>query len=183
MTKLTSSDITDLYEANANAILRFLMRRTLDAQVSVDLVSETFAVAYEQRKKYRGDDPAVARSWLFGIANNLLQDYFRSGSTEQRAMRKLGMDHVEVLDHDIERIDELAGTSELHSAVAAALAELGEESRDALQLRIVEELPYPEVAGRMNVTEQVARARVSRGLRNLRARLEELEIEGVPESV
>jgi hypothetical protein len=35
----------------------------------------------------------------------------------------------------------------------------------------------------MNVTEQVARARVSRGLKGLRARLEELELEGVPESV
>lgn len=159
------------------------MRRTLDAQVSIDLLSETYAVAYEKRKKFRGEGEAAARSWLFGIANNLLQDYFRSGSTEQRAMRKLGMDRVEVLDHEIERIDELAGTSELRSAVAGALAELGEESRTALQLRVVDELPYPEVAGRMNVTEQVARARVSRGLRNLRERLEELELEGVPESV
>jgi RNA polymerase sigma-70 factor (ECF subfamily) len=183
MPKLTADEITALYEAHSRSILRFLMRRTLDAQVSIDLLSETYAVAYEKRKKFRGEGEASARSWLFGIANNLLQDYFRSGSTEQRAMRKIGMDHVEVLDHEIERIDELAGTSELRSAVAGALAELGEESRTALQLRVVDELPYPEVAGRMNVTEQVARARVSRGLKGLRARLEELELEGVPESV
>lgn len=181
MTKLTANDITDLYEAQGQSLLRFLMRRTLDAQVSIDLVSETFAVALEQRKKFRGEGEAVARSWLFGIANNLLNDYFRSGSTERRAMGRVGMDRVEVLDHEIERIDELAGTSELRSALAGALAELGEESREALQLKVVDELPYPEVASRMNVTEQVARARVSRGLRKLRERIEELEPEGVPE--
>ncbi|MGK2878583.1 MAG: RNA polymerase sigma factor [Solirubrobacterales bacterium] len=183
MTKLTSDDITELYEAHAQSILRFLMRRTLDAQVSIDLVAETYAVAFEQRNKFRGDRDRAAHSWLFGIADNLLHDYFRRGSTEQRAVQRLGVDPVEVLEHEIERIDELAGISELRSTVADALSDLGEESRIALQLRVVEELSYPDVAGRMNVSEQVARARVSRGLRKLRARLEELEIEGVPESV
>jgi RNA polymerase sigma-70 factor (ECF subfamily) len=38
----------------------------------------------------------------------------------------------------------------------------------AIELRIVRELPYPEVAAELGVSEQTARARVSRGLRALR---------------
>jgi len=183
MPKLTATDISDLYEAHSRAILRFLMRRTFDAQVSIDLLSETYAVAYEKRRKFRGDDPAVAQSWLFGIANNLLHDYFRSGAAERRAMHRVGMERTEVFDHEIERIEELAGAGELRSAVADALSDLGAESQEALRLRVVEELPYPEVAAQLDVTEQVARARVSRGLRKLRLRVEELELEGVPDGI
>ena len=42
------------------------------------------------------------------------------------------------------------------------------DQREALELRIVKELPYPEVAIALGVSEQTARARVSRALRALR---------------
>ena len=50
-----------------------------------------------------------------------------------------------------------------------ALAELGPEQREAVRLRVVDELGYPAVAARLGVSEQTARARVSRGLRALAA--------------
>ena len=40
-------------------------------------------------------------------------------------------------------------------------------------MRIVDELPYPDVARRLEITEQAARARVSRGLASLAALLDE----------
>lgn len=181
--KLTGADISALYEANSHAVLRFAMRRTLDAQVSVDLVGETFAVAFEQRAKFRGSSDAELRSWVFGIASNLLADYFRSGQTERRATERLGVDRVEVDSAEIERIEQLAESKELRAAVAGALAELGDESREAVRLRIVDELPYADVAGAMQVSEQVARARVSRGLKKLRETLEAEQVEGAIEHV
>lgn len=169
---LSGTDISALYELHAENVLRFLMRRTFDAQVSIDLVGETFAVAFEQRKKFRGATDAEARSWVFGISVNLLNDFFRSGQTEQRAMARLGVERVEVDPPEVERIEELAATLELRAAVADALAELNAEHREAVRLRVVDELPYPEVAARLDVSEQVARARVSRGLKKLRLELE-----------
>jgi RNA polymerase sigma factor (sigma-70 family) len=55
--------------------------------------------------------------------------------------------------------------------LAAQLERLSEEQRDALQLRVVEEMPYEEVARRLGVSEPAARARVSRGLRSLQRAL------------
>ena len=52
------------------------------------------------------------------------------------------------------------------------LARLIDDQRDALRLRVVEERSYPEVADALGVSEQTARARVSRGLRALARALE-----------
>lgn len=174
---LSNTDISVLYGRHAPGLLRFLMRRTMDAQIAVDLVGETFAVAFEQRGRFRGELDEQGQSWLFGIANNLLNGYFRRGQVEQRALRRLGVSATHVPDEQIERIEQLAGSARLRSEVAGAVTGLAPDQRDALRLRVVEELPYPEVAERLDVTEQVARARVSRALRKLRHLLEQPEPE------
>ena len=72
-----------------------------------------------------------------------------------------------VSEDDYERIVELAGLAELRQRVAAAFSGLSNDQRDALRLRVIDERPYPEVAQTQGVSEQTARARVSRALRRL----------------
>ena len=48
-----------------------------------------------------------------------------------------------------------------------ALDQLAPHERDALDLRIVQELPYDEVAARLAIRPAAARLRVSRALRRL----------------
>ena len=72
-----------------------------------------------------------------------------------------------ISDPEIERIEDLAGLSALTVELASALEELPEEQRRAVQLRVVDEYGYEAVAGALGVSEQTARARVSRGLRAL----------------
>jgi len=50
---------------------------------------------------------------------------------------------------------------------AHALAALPEEQRRAVELRVVQEHGYAEIATMLGISEQNARARVSRGLRAL----------------
>ena len=52
---------------------------------------------------------------------------------------------------------------------------LPEEQRRAVELRVVDEHGYDDVAGVLGVSEQTARARVSRGLRALVAALQRAE--------
>jgi RNA polymerase sigma-70 factor (ECF subfamily) len=53
------------------------------------------------------------------------------------------------------------------TALAAALDQLPEHEREALDLRVVGELPYDEVAERLAIRPAAARLRVSRALRRL----------------
>ncbi|UJA19372.1 sigma-70 family RNA polymerase sigma factor [Thermoleophilia bacterium SCSIO 60948] len=166
------ANLTDLYDANATNLVVFFTRRVWDAQVAMDLAAETFAQAVESAPRFRGEDSSAAQAWLFGIAANKLRRFHRDGAIEDRALRRLKLEPPVLSDEEFERIEELAGTAELRDLVRDALARLSPEQRDALELRVVEELPYSEVAARLGTSEQAIRARVSRGLQNLAEQLE-----------
>ncbi len=78
-----------------------------------------------------------------------------------------------VEEEDFARIEQLAGTAELRGAVAKALRDLPADHRAALDLRVVQERSYEEVAAALGVTEDTARARVSRALRKLKTAVTE----------
>jgi RNA polymerase sigma factor (sigma-70 family) len=160
-------DFAEFYAANGRRLLVYLARRCLDAEVAVDLMAETFAEAFARRCTYRGGSQAEATAWLYGIARRKLADYFRRGRAEQKAVRRLGMRVPALDDAEQARIEELAGLESLRIAVREHFERLSAEQRDAVRLRVVDEMPYSEVARILEVSEQTARARVSRGLRRL----------------
>lgn len=162
----------DLYERDAESVLVFLTRRTLDVEVAVDLTAETFAQAWRGWSRVRTDSREEVRGWLFTIARRQLGHYFRRGRVERRALERLGVAVPIVHEDDLLEIERAAGLSTLRSTLAAELAKLSGDQRDALRLRIVQELPYEEVARRLGTSEPTARARVSRGLRALAVALE-----------
>ncbi|MEV4418838.1 sigma-70 family RNA polymerase sigma factor [Patulibacter sp. NPDC049589] len=168
---LTGEDISQLYALHATELLRHFARRTFDPEVAVDLVAETFARAFERRADLRDAEPEAARAWLFTVARRLLVDEHRRGVVDRAATLRLGIERRPLHDEEHDRIERLASTERLRALVADALASLPEDQRAALRLRVVDERPYPAIARALGVSEQVVRARVSRGLRTLRRHL------------
>lgn len=160
------------YEHHAEAVLIWLTRRVFDPEVAVDLTAEVFAQAYASRGMFRGSTPAEAGGWVFAIARHVLWHFLRKGEAERRAIARLGIQSPLVGEDEHQVIVERAGLLELRALVREQLQELSREQLAALQLRVVDELPYPEVAGRLGISEQNARARVSRGLRALATALD-----------
>ncbi len=174
---LNADDISRLYDRHAEALLGFLVRRTFDPEAGVDLLAETFAAAFEDRVQFRGADDHAARAWLYGIARHQLADYFRHGEVERRALARLGVERRRLTDAEYDRIEDLGASQELRDRVAREVAALPDDQREAVRLRVVEEARYEELARALDITEQTARARVSRGLRALRAVLNPRETE------
>lgn len=168
-----------LYDEHAHDVLRFLARRTFDAEAAVDLLAETFAQAFDGRGRFRGSSEGEAVAWLYGIARRQLGKYIRRGMAERRALRKVGIERPALTEEDYQRIEELAGVAELRAAIGEHFATLPHDQQQALRLRVLEEQPYDEIARRLSVSEEVARARVSRGLRRLSAALDAVTTEGI----
>lgn len=164
---LEPDDLARLYETYAAEVLRFFARRTLQADVAIDLVAETFARAFARRAQFRGRSESEALAWVYGIARHELSAYFRRGAVERRALAKLGLSVAPLVDADYERVEQLADLRSPRVAVSDALARLSSEHQEALRLRVVEERSYPEIARVVGVSEPTARARVSRALRAL----------------
>lgn len=164
---------------HAENVLVFFARRTLDPHLALDLTAETFARAYIRRRQFRGDTSEAAAGWLYRIAHNELARYQRDGQVARRAMERLRLREPTYGDGDISRVQELAGLSHLRGEVAERFAALPDRQREAVELRVIDELGYPEVAARLGISEESARARVSRGLRLLRAVLTDPQREGL----
>jgi len=174
----TAAGFAEFYDRNSRALLAFFARRVLEPELALDLTAETFAQAYLGRDRFRGSSESDAAAWLFGIARHQLSQYRRRGAAERRAVARLGMNVPELSQADHDRVEELAATTRLRGEAQNGLKELSESVRAAVRLRIVEELPYTQVAARLAISEEAARARVSRGLRALAARLDESSQEG-----
>jgi RNA polymerase sigma factor (sigma-70 family) len=159
------------YDAYSDRVLIFFTRRVLDVDTAFDLLSETFATALERRTQFRGSTVEEEQGWLFAIARSELSHYWRHGRVERSALARLGVPVPGLSDPEIERIEELAGIAGLAAQLADAMLTLPEDQRRAVELRVVCECAYDDVAGQLGVSEQTARARVSRGLRALSLQL------------
>jgi len=158
------------YRRHLDAVVRFFHARVGEPELAADLAAETFAAALLASSRYR---KAVAPpgAWLFGIARHKLVDSLRRGQVEDRARRKLGMQPVELTDDDLTRVEEMAAGA----AALDLMDELPKDLRAALGARVLDGRDYTDIAGELRCSEQVVRKRVSRGLAQLRERLQEGE--------
>ena len=162
----------ELYRRHAEELLRYFARRTLDPEAAAELTAETFAEAFASRRNYR-DTGVNGVAWLYGIARHQLGRFFRTGSIDAAARRRIGLPREELPADDYERIEELVDLAPIREALVEALGTLAEEQRDALRLRVIDGLSYADVARRLGVAEAAARQRVSRGLRRIAMILQE----------
>jgi RNA polymerase sigma-70 factor (ECF subfamily) len=156
------------YRRHLTAVLGFFLRRTGNPELTADLTAEVFAAALLAAERYRpGERPALA--WLYGIAAHKLADSRRRGRVEDEARRRLSLQPLVIDDEELARVQEMADPG----AAEAAVLTLPPALRDAVMARVVDERPYAEIAQEMQCSELLVRQRVSRGLRALRAHIQE----------
>jgi RNA polymerase sigma-70 factor (ECF subfamily) len=156
------------YAANAKPMLVFFTRRVLDPETALELTAETFAQALTGWTRLRTRAHDGEQAWIYTIARRQLNRYLRRGYADRRMRDRLGIELPDTGDEEIARIHELAATRELRAVLAESVDRLPADQRRALRLRIIEERSYPEVATALMISEEAARARVSRALRSLR---------------
>lgn len=154
------------YDRHFHVVLGYFYRWTGSPETAADLTAETFASAFESRRRYRNQG-APARAWVLGIARRHLYRFLRRGRVASRARQRLGLERMTLDDESLDRIEELADLEAVREALRDALEQLSPKLADAVLLRIGAELPYEEVARRLGCSVGAARVRVARGLRKL----------------
>jgi RNA polymerase sigma-70 factor (ECF subfamily) len=161
-----------LYDRVLPDLLAYFARRTLDAQVAADLAAETLAEVYASRARFRDRGEGSATAWIYTVARRQLGHYRRRARVEDAARRRLGIGRIELGPEDVERAEALMDFEQLRGRVSAAFGSLRRDQREALRLRVIEGRTYAEAAAEMGCSEDVVRARVSRGLRRLASELD-----------
>ena len=158
----------ELYERYAEAVLGYFVRRTGTRSSALDLTAETFAQAWLVRARFRDEARGSAAPWIYGIARNVLLMSIRRGAIERRATERLG------LREQLERPDDSAPQlpdSRWAEGADELLDTLPHNQREAVRLRVVEEMEYADVARALGTSPAAARVRVHRGLAALKRHL------------
>jgi RNA polymerase sigma-70 factor (ECF subfamily) len=153
-------------------VLQYFARRVFDVETAADLTAETFAVAYERRRAFH-DMGRPGGAWLFGIAAKELSHFFRRREVELRAAGRLGLERPVLDEESAALIAALIEGDDYRARLRDALRRLPDGVRDAVGLRVVEELSYEEIATRLQCKPEAARTRVHRGLARLNKLMEE----------
>jgi RNA polymerase sigma factor (sigma-70 family) len=161
------------YRRHLPAVVSLLLRETGDREASADLAAEVFAATFLVARRFRPRGAQSAWPWVRGIALNKLRESRRRGRVEDRARRRLGFEREVLEDHDLVRVEELAGRP--GSGVLELLDQLPERQRAAVRSRVVDGQDYAEIARELSCSELVVRQRVSRGLSRLRDQMTERE--------
>jgi RNA polymerase sigma-70 factor (ECF subfamily) len=152
-----------LFERYVDAIYRYLFFR-VGGDIAEDLTAETFARAFAGRRRYQVDRGSV-KSWLYGIATNLVRENRRD---EQRRISALARTDGAVV-FSTDTATELAERLRL----ANALASLKPEWRNVVLLIGVGGLSYEETAAALHIPIGTVRSRYSRARIQLVASLAE----------
>jgi RNA polymerase sigma-70 factor (ECF subfamily) len=161
------ADFEAAFREHFAPVYRFICRR-VGPDLAEDLAADTFATAYRRRACY---EPGIAsvRSWLYGIAANVLRNHWRA---EQRL---LALDAQLPAAGDLPSYSDAADdrliASLLAPRLAAALALLSPEQREVLLLYAWAELSHEEIAAALRIAPGTARSRLARARASLRDQL------------
>jgi RNA polymerase sigma factor (sigma-70 family) len=153
---------SELYGRHVGTVHAWFRRR-LEWAAS-DLTAETLTRAWLARSRFRDDREGSALPWLLGIAANVLAETIRRNRIETSARERMGLPLDLASDDGYAEVEDRLSP---RVALERQLRRLPEHERQALELRVLQELSYAQVGARLAIRPAAARLRVSRALRRL----------------
>jgi RNA polymerase sigma-70 factor (ECF subfamily) len=153
-----------LFREHQRNVYRWIVRIVRDPAAAEDLTIEAFWRMYRARARF--DASGNCAAWLRRIAVNVAIDHLR----RVKPMGQLP-ENLPAAPAGDRAVD-----SETRIAIQRALAELSPRLRVVVQLGLIEEEPYQEIAGALGISVNAVKVRMFRGIRLLRQKLVEARI-------
>jgi RNA polymerase sigma-70 factor (ECF subfamily) len=157
----------DRFHRDVHRFIAHLARR--DQTIADDLMQLTFLEAYKSAPRFRGD--STVKTWLFGIAANLVRGHFRGEQRGRAAMTSLAT----IEPTSPATPGEHAIAEQRRRWLAAAIDTLTPALREAYVLCAIEEVPGKDAAQVLGISEGSLWRRLTDARAALRAALEEVQ--------
>ncbi len=158
----------ELLQRHERQIYRFGLRMCGNEQDAREVLQETLLAAFRNLSGFRGD--AQLSTWLYQIARSFCTKLRRPGSDVRASESTDAQPALGVASPDAAPEDH-AHARQLGEALAAAIAALPADHREAIVLRDVEGLSAEEAAGVAGVEVGALQRRLHRARMELRAHL------------
>lgn len=153
-------DMTQVYQAHAQTVYKFLMTQTHDPELAEELTQETFYQAV--RSIGRFDGSCKISVWLCQIAKHQWYKYLR------HHQRELPTDWNALPDVPLPSAEEIAESNHSHMELLRCIHNLPDPMREVVYLRAFGDLSFREIAQVLGRTENWARVTFYRGKERLK---------------
>jgi RNA polymerase sigma-70 factor (ECF subfamily) len=153
----------ELFNRHFTSVHRFF-RNKVQEEALEDLVQQTFMASVEGRERFRSD--STFRTYLFGVAHNLLRDHYR----RQRKVEVLDFGETSVEDVRVGP-NTLLGRQQEQRLLLEALRRIPIDSQIVLELYYWEELSASQTAAVLGIPEGTVRGRVRKAKALLKKKL------------
>lgn len=172
--KKASKGDSDAFEqlvlAYQSQIYHLCLRMLGNADDAADMTQEAFLKAWRGLETFQQE--SAFSSWLYRLASNCCLDLLRS--QKRRPTVSFVTEDVDGEEQSYEPVDEGPSPEETviyreeQSEIVQAMAELDDEQRQVLTLRVVNDLSYTQIAEILQVKEGTVKSRLARARENLR---------------
>ena len=169
---------TAFYRAHVDEVTRFVARRVADPQLVADLTAEVFLAAIEAAARFRGSHGGP-RTWLYGIARNVIAGERRRAAHELRTASRIAGRRL-LDDDDTARLEERIDAEKPGRAACQALAGLPPDERAVLELVAIDGLAVKDAAAALGILQGTARVRLHRARRAARRAMRPLAASDAP---
>jgi len=160
-----------LYDTYFQALQRFFAGRGVPPEDRLDLTQETFLGIYKGLEGY--EDRQRFTAWLYRVATTIHLKWLRKAATAKRAMGEVSLDGMENPDATLavsgRQLDDLLA-EERRCALRAAVAELPEQMRDCVTLRL-HGLSCSEIATVKKISIETVKSHLRRAREKLQEKL------------
>ena len=161
--------IVSCYMGPALAVARRILS---DEALAEDAVQESFLRVIRKHRQYITGTPLRAKPgscfscWFYTIVRNVCIDMLR----KQRRHKK-AMDRISCIMHGASNYESSAASGKSLSERPKLLEGLSRGEREVLELRIIHNLGFCDIAAALGISEEAAKKRAQRALRRLRAKI------------
>ena len=166
--KMTAGlDIEQLYDEHAQPLYAFLLNFTRDEADTRDLLQEIFIKLAREPKLFAG--VRDERAFLIRLAHNAAIDLIRRRGTRDKTREQFSAEIISLFAPGANPDEQT-----FRAALSGALAELPEEQRAVMHLKLWEGLTFEQIAAALDIPLNTAASRYRYGLDKLRERLRPL---------
>ncbi len=164
--------LRELYEATVDGVYVFVLYRVgKDRALAEDVVQETFLSALDRVAEFDAQRGSL-RTWLCQLSRNVARKHLRHAKRSEELEMWDRVDRaliaaLEGMDQEA-LVDEVLARRETHDLVHAAMCQLSDAHRRALERKYIEGLSIERLAAELGLTEEAAKSLLARARRAFR---------------
>jgi RNA polymerase sigma-70 factor (ECF subfamily) len=160
-----------LFLRHKQRIFNYINSKTIDIDVSNDILQETFIKVFNLVKTGKYNEQGKFLPWVLRISHNLVMDHFRAIKRSKLNYNNMNQVFSKLYLEESIKENNIISDNTLSKILTEMIDQLPESQKQIVKLRFYENLTFKEIAEINNISINTALGRIRYSINNLRKKM------------